>query len=84
LVSFLAKYNQNQEELITNEKFMSLKKYLKLQNFETSKLIQLYYMEMSSLQMNLKKSDNGILYCTAYYNAKNETLIVESNIFLFK
>lgn len=65
------------EQLILMEKCKYLKSYLKLQTMDTSKLIQLYYQDMVSIQSLLKSSEHGTIYCRAYYHLKDETVVVE-------
>jgi hypothetical protein len=85
IINFLSRFiikNEKDKEhatILTNcDKYKSLKKYLRLQTYDTNKLIQLYFQEMAHLQMSLKSTENGKLYCIAYYHSKNETLVVES------
>ena len=65
------------DQLSQVEKYKYLKGYLKLQTMDTSKLIQLYYQDMISIQSNLKTSEYGVIYCRAYYHSKDETLVIE-------
>lgn len=65
------------EQLILTEKHKNLRNYLRLQTFDTPKLIQLYYQDMVNIQTSLKSSDYGVLFCRAYYHLKDETLVVE-------
>ena len=68
------------EYLTSLEKYKELKKFLKLQTLDTSKLIQLYYQEMASIQKSLKSSDYGEIFCRAYYHLKEELIVIESKI----
>ena len=79
LAKFLNHLNQDHllEYLTSLEKYKELKKYLKLQTLDTSKLIQLYYQEMISVQKSLKSSEYGELFCRAFYHLKEETLVIE-------
>lgn len=65
------------DHLAQAEKYKYLKSYLKLQTMDTSRLIQLYYQDMISIQANLKTSEYGVIYCRAYYHSKDETLVIE-------
>jgi hypothetical protein len=79
LVSLFTSNGQGvpKEQLILTEKHKNLRNYLRLQTFDTPKLIQLYYQDMVNIQTSLKSSDYGVLFCRAYYHLKDETLVVE-------
>lgn len=79
LVDFFNAENQGipKEILLSDEKYKELKKYLKLQTYETNKLILSYYQELLTIQNGLKTSECGVIYVRAFYHTKDELLVVE-------
>ena len=65
------------DALLSVEKYKSLKKYMKLQTFDTQKLILTYYQELLTIQSSLKKSEFGVIYVRAFYHIKDELLVIE-------
>lgn len=85
LLAFFSADNQGLEKdfLQSSERYKQLKKYLKLQTNETSKLISLYYQEMIAIQNSLKSSDYGSILCRAFFHSKDDTLVVEGSFNFF-
>lgn len=79
LLAFFSADNQGlaKDFLQSSERYKQLKKYLKLQTNETSKLISLYYQEMIAIQNSLKSSEYGSILCRAFFHSKDDTLVVE-------
>ena len=85
LVKFFNAENQGlSKEILTSvETYKQVKKYCKLQTVETTKLLQMYYQELTSKQNSLKTGEYGSIYCRAFYHSKESTLAVESIIYAF-
>jgi BAI1-associated protein 3 len=79
LIEFFNQDNQgvSREILAANEKYRDLKRYMKLQTYDTPKLVLTYYQELLSIQKELKTSESGVIYVRAFYHMKDELLVVE-------
>jgi BAI1-associated protein 3 len=79
LIEFFNADNQGvpKEILTSNKKYKDLRKYMKLQTYETPKLILTYYMDLLNIQNSLKTSESGVIYVRAFYHTKDELLVVE-------
>ena len=69
---------RTKEFLSNTEQYICVKQRAKLQTYDTTHLINMYYQKMANLQKSkLHQGENGKIYCTAYYVAKSETLVVQ-------